>query len=609
MSFPKFFLISVLVAVLCTTATEAAPWPAASKHKTHRKRLVGRGVELEAYHPKSQFQTFGAGQLMANAQSFATTEGLKSNAMTWLANNLQVNSSSLEWTSGWSMNNMSCGYVKQVHDDVPFANAVAHVVFQGDNAISFGNSFVSTSNIAPSTPKVSAEDAAKTAEQTLGGSKNDIATALQYLARPDGSVALVHAIQIQNEDDQSFAEAYVDAHSGKVISMNDFVADASFRVLPINKKTLDDGLELLKDPEGLDVSPNGWNSDGQTDTTDTTGNNVLVFKLAAGARGQQAQQQSTTGTGSGAGLTFDFTYDPAKDPTDPENLDASRTNGFFIANDFHDILYRYGFTEKAFNFQISNFGKGGKEGDPVLMSVQDPSGVNNANFATPPDGQPGQCRMFIWNLRNPEQDGALENSIPVHELTHGVTNRMTGGGTGRCLQSLEAGGMGEGWSDAVADWMTQTAQTQDFVVGQFVSGKAAGIRSKPYSVDATVNPLKYSDIGKLQEVHQIGEVWANTLHTVYADLVDALGFSNNAQKDASGKEGNVVFMKLLINGLTIQPCNPTVLDARDAIVQADKALNNGANECTLRKSFAKKGLGLKATPDFQDDDSIPTNCQ
>lgn len=30
---------------------------------------------------------------------------------------------------------------------------------------------------------------------------------------------------------------------------------------------------------------------------------------------------------------------------------------------------------------------------------------------------------------------------------------MTGGGTGRCLQTTEAGGMGEGWSDAFAEYV------------------------------------------------------------------------------------------------------------------------------------------------------------
>lgn len=42
------------------------------------------------------------------------------------------------------------------------------------------------------------------------------------------------------------------------------------------------------------------------------------------------------------------------------------------------------------------------------------------------------------------RDGALENDIVVHENTHGMTNRMTGGGTAACLQSIEALGLGEG---------------------------------------------------------------------------------------------------------------------------------------------------------------------
>ena len=42
------------------------------------------------------------------------------------------------------------------------------------------------------------------------------------------------------------------------------------------------------------------------------------------------------------------------------------------------------------------------------MSVQDASGTDNANFATPPDGQSGQCRMYIWDYTSIKRDGALE---------------------------------------------------------------------------------------------------------------------------------------------------------------------------------------------------------
>lgn len=51
------------------------------------------------------------------------------------------------------------------------------------------------------------------------------------------------------------------------------------------------------------------------------------------------------------------------------------------------------------------------------------------------------------------RDGALENDIVVHENTHGMTNRMTGGGTAACLQTTEAGGLGEGMSRAIIDYV------------------------------------------------------------------------------------------------------------------------------------------------------------
>lgn len=83
------------------------------------------------------------------------------------------------------------------------------------------------------------------------------------------------------------------------------------------------------------------------------------------------------------------------------------------------------------------------------------------------------------------RDGALENDIVSHENTHGVTNRMTGGGTGRCLQTTEAGGMGEGWSDTMAIWLEQnSAAVPDFVLGQYVTNNPAGIRTHPYSTNA-----------------------------------------------------------------------------------------------------------------------------
>ena len=81
--------------------------------------------------------------------------------------------------------------------------------------------------IAYSYPTVSVESFLPKIEAQLGGKWNDHPIALKYLARPDGSAALVHVVQIQNETVSSWYEAYMDAHSGELSSVTDFTAEAS----------------------------------------------------------------------------------------------------------------------------------------------------------------------------------------------------------------------------------------------------------------------------------------------------------------------------------------------------------------------------------------------
>ena len=216
---------------------------------------------------------------------------------------------------------------------------------------------------------------------------------------------------------------------------------AQYLVLPIQREIPTEGFETLTDPFDPTASPEGWHSDGTTSTTTTAGNNAIAFRSS----------QSSVTSQSSSDLVFDYPVNFSAAPTTSANINAARTNAFYVVNSVHDIHYRYGFTESAFNFQNNNFGNGGRGNDRVTISVQSSAGIDNADFSTPPDGQSGAMRMFLWDLTNPERDGALENDIIAHENTHGLTNRMTGGGTGRCLQTTEAGGMGEGWSDAFAE--------------------------------------------------------------------------------------------------------------------------------------------------------------
>ncbi|KAK1217062.1 hypothetical protein PQX77_020291 [Marasmius sp. AFHP31] len=589
--FNKFFS-SVLLAVLCATYGNAAPWPTSSKHSTHRVRSIGNGLKVESFHPSSNYKTYGQGLDLPPSFSEPSIED---KTVTFVSSELNVDSKNIKFKSGYTTEaGESFGYAKQFQNGIPLINAVANVAFKNNKVVAFGSSFVPTNNIADSTPTVDVNTVIPKIEEALEGKKNEIEPTLEYLVQQNGSVALVHVFQVQNEEVNSWYEAYVDAHTGELVSVTDFVAEASYRALPAWKQDIREGLELLVDPEDPNASPNGWLSG-----TTTEGNNVVSFK---------GSQTSTTAANSD-GPTFDYTYDAAKAAADANNVDAARVNGFYIANTFHDVLYLYGFTEAAFNFQNDNFGKGGLGNDRVTMSIQDSSGTNNADFGTPPDGQNGRCRMYVFTVTNPTRDGVLQNDIPIHELTHGLTNRMTGGGTARCLQTLEALGMGEGWSDSVADWFAQSDNEQivDFVTGSWVLNNSAGVRSRPYSTSATTNPQRYSTVATLNESHAIGEVWANMLHNVLAELVSADGHSSTARTDASGTAGNVVFLNLLVKALALQPCNPTFPTARDAIIQADQNLYAGAHRCLLWRTFASRGLGVGAAG-FRDSFDVPTGC-
>lgn len=55
---------------------------------------------------------------------------------------------------------------------------------------------------------------------------------------------------------------------------------------------------------------------------------------------------------------------------------------------------------------------------------------------------------------------------------------------------------------AMAEWTEQKSATiTDYVMGQYVTANSKGIRTHPYSTSATTNPLRYSSVKTLNEVH------------------------------------------------------------------------------------------------------------
>ena len=179
---------------------------------------------------------------------------------------------------------------------------------------------------------------------------------------------------------------------------------ASYFVVPFPAESPNHGdLALVTNPADTLASPYGWHdTDGEpgAEYTITRGNNVHAF-LDLEDTGSSSGDEPD----GGAELVFDVMPDFAAEPS--EYQDAAVINLFYAVNFLHDFTYRYGFDEPAGNFQQNNYGNGGAGNDYVLGNAQDgastngngPDGdhVNNANFATPPDGSNGQMQMYWWN--------------------------------------------------------------------------------------------------------------------------------------------------------------------------------------------------------------------
>jgi extracellular elastinolytic metalloproteinase len=179
------------------------------------------------------------------------------------------------------------------------------------------------------------------------------------------------------------------------------VTPASYVVVPFPGERPDvtpprvDTNPWLRAGAGNPVTTYGWHFDGTTDYAYTRGNNVWAYKDTFNTN-TATLAYSTPSTGTGGTLVFSDIPDFTQTPTTLHNRRAATTNLFYWNNLMHDVMYQYGFTEAAGNFQADNIRRGGTGGDYVRAESQDGGGNNNANFATPPDGTSGRMQMYLF---------------------------------------------------------------------------------------------------------------------------------------------------------------------------------------------------------------------
>jgi large repetitive protein len=221
------------------------------------------------------------------------------------------------------------------------------------------------------------------------------------------------------------------------------------------------------------------------------------------------------------------------------------------------------------------------------------------------------------------RDGTIDTQIVAHEWAHYLSHRLIGDSNG--LASNQSNGLGEGWSDFSA--LLLTVQAGDaalpgnagfgglypmagYVLGGGDNGFQDntwwyfGIRRYPYSTDTTKDPLTYKHItngvalpttapiaypddgSANAEVHNTGEVWATMLWECYAALLNDTG---RLTFDQARDRMRAYF----VASLKLTPVNPTLLEARDALLAVAYATDRDDHALFVR-AFAKRGAGPRA---------------
>lgn len=256
-------------------------------------------------------------------------------------------------------------------------------------------------------------------------SLDPIPAKLDYFADESGRLQLVWSVVLATPDHRHWYDAQLDAATGKVVQVNDWVHSAAYDVVPAKFSSPEaHPRELLVDPHDPEASPFGWHDTNGivgAEYTDTRGNNVFAQDDVDG------DNAGGTRPDGGVELVFDFPFDDTQPAA--SYLSASTTNLFYVINSMHDLLWHYGFDEAAGNFQQLNYTGAGQGGDPVNAYSQDANAANNANFASPPDGRQPRMQVGVWTatsesitsntdgLGDPTEVGTAEFGPQAFDLT------------------------------------------------------------------------------------------------------------------------------------------------------------------------------------------------
>jgi extracellular elastinolytic metalloproteinase len=328
------------------------------------------------------------------------------------------------------------------------------------------------------------------------------------------------------------------------------------------------------------------------------------------------------------------------------NVKQNSTQVYWFVNNFHDWLQNtpsIGFNAASGNFQgadavqAQTFDGAGTEAAGIVGTPDD-NHINNANMSTQADGIPPKMQMYLFyddGSTDVQTNGGDDASVIYHEYTHGLSNRLITDPAGTpALRSFQARAMGEGWSDWYAlDYLEGNNLDEDdtSLDGQMnmavytLGGDIHSLRSQGLDCEVPTNNASdcpgnsdwlagghtggytLGDMGQARpggpEFHSDGEIWAETLWDLRHNA-PANGFNVNQIRT------------IVTDGMRLSPPDPSMIDERNAILQATKTDFPGDTSFYnfVWQTFAHRGMGFFASDQGSADTSptpstaLPPSC-
>jgi extracellular elastinolytic metalloproteinase len=297
------------------------------------------------------------------------------------------------------------------------------------------------------------------------------------------------------------------------------------------------------------------------------------------------------------------------------NRRQAATQAFYFVNRFHDHLLAapIQFTRAKGNFDgFDRVWISVDNGAALNGGLPDQDHLNNSFMSTGPPGVGEPVAYMQLELFQPVEgetfrsaNSADDPSIVYHEYTHGLSNRLVSDVDWEPLLDLnQSNDLSEAWSDWYAmdyivqqGFITDTPTGGEVKVGLYLGdshrsqgldcavGAPAGVC--PGGLNTGTGGYTYGDLGKVldrPESHADGEIWAETLWDLRRRLI----------ADRGAAEGVRRTQLLVTRAMELSPGQPSFLDMRNAILQADTVFNGGADRTAIWDVFAARGMGYFA---------------